>query len=215
MGGRGANSGGRPRGRGGVNPLNIVSTTSLVSEREGFRTEVDQTLTVARDVYQEYGISTDLEVATLKGKDAYGTMAYYDSNGNLAVNKNYFDAKTMNSAYDKCVESGFHPSRGNKSGMEAVVSHELGHRLTDEVAKRQGLKGYQLDKVADDIVKEASKKAGYGNAVVKFSGKISGYAKQSNAEAVAEAFADVYCNGKKARKESHAIVDVLNSYLKK
>ena len=35
------------------------------------------------------------------------------------------------------------------------------------------------------------------------------------AEALAEAFADVYCNGSKASKESKAIVDVMNSYLKK
>lgn len=214
MGGRGSSSGGRPRGGKGVNPANIVSTTSLVSEREGYRTEVDQVLTVARDVYQQYGIASDLEVATLKGKDALSTMAYYDSNGNLAINKNYFDAKKMNDAYDACVDSGFHPSRGNKSGMEAVTAHEIGHGLTNEIAKKLGVTGQGMDKVSTEIVKQASKKAGYGNAVVKFSSKISGYAKQSNAEAVAEAFADVYCNGGKAKKESKAIVDVLNTYFK-
>lgn len=44
--------------------------------------------------------------------------------------------------------------------------------------------------------------------------KISGYATHSNAEAVAEAIADVYCNGKKAKSESKAIVNVMNKYLK-
>lgn len=44
--------------------------------------------------------------------------------------------------------------------------------------------------------------------------KISTYATHSNAEAIAEAFLDVYCNGKKVHKESQAIVNVINSYLK-
>ena len=143
-------------------------------------------------------------------------MAYYDSDGNLAFNKDYFDVNKMNSAYDHCVETGFHPSRGNKTGIEATMSHELGHRLTDEIAKNQGLKGWQIDKVSNDIVRQASRNAGYGNATRKFISQISGYAKKGgNAEAVAEAFADVYCNGSKAKGESKAIVDILNSYLKK
>ena len=45
--------------------------------------------------------------------------------------------------------------------------------------------------------------------------KISGYGRKNNAEAIAEAFCDVYCNGSKATKESKAIVDSLNSILKK
>ena len=42
--------------------------------------------------------------------------------------------------------------------------------------------------------------------------KISGYAKTNYAECVAEAFADVYCNGKNAKKESRAVVSELNKY---
>ena len=51
-------------------------------------------------------------------------------------------------------------------------------------------------------------------SVVQMAKKISTYATHSNAEAIAEAFSDVYCNGKKAHKESQAIVNVINSYLK-
>jgi len=43
---------------------------------------------------------------------------------------------------------------------------------------------------------------------------VSGYAEENNAECVAEAFADVFCNGKKAKAESRAIVSVLEKYLK-
>ena len=91
----------------------------------------------------------------------------------------------------------------------------MGHALTDEIAKRKGYGSWQLDRASDDIVKQASKNAGYGNKTRKFISKISGYGSSSNAEALAEAFADVYCNGSKAGKESKAIVDLMNSYFNK
>ena len=99
-------------------------------------------------------------------------------------------------------------------GIEAVVAHEMGHALTDEIAKRKGYGNWQLDRASTDIVKQASKNAGYGNSTRKFISKISGYGATSHAEALAEAFADVYCNGSKAGKESKAVVDLMNSYFK-
>lgn len=210
FGGRGSSSSGGASG--GLDPSDIVSTTSLISEREGKEREVDETLNVLRDVMKDYGVDLeDVRVATLKGK-GNATMAYYDAGGNLAVNKKYFDSKKMNDAYDACVDSGFHPSRGNKTGMEAVVAHEMGHRLNHIAG---GNSWEKLDSTAYDIVKKASKATGYKNATKEFSAKISGYAKQSYAEAVAEAFADVYCNGKKASRESRAVVSELNKYFKK
>lgn len=49
---------------------------------------------------------------------------------------------------------------------------------------------------------------------MKMASNISGYAKSSYAECVAEAVADVYCNGSKARVESRAIVNEINKILK-
>lgn len=59
MGGRGASSGGPSVGgaTGRLNPGDIVATTSLVSARERKKTEVDQTLRVARNVYEKYGVN--------------------------------------------------------------------------------------------------------------------------------------------------------------
>lgn len=215
-GGRGSSSsgGGRFGKGGGLNPANIVSTTSLISARGQYQTEVDQVLAVARDIYDEYGVSLDYDIATLKGADANGTLGYYDGK-NLAINKNFFNAERMNGVYDESVKNGYHPSRGNKTGLEAVASHEMGHRLTDEIGVRMGLGSWQLEEVSDRVLKQASKNAGYRNGIYKMASKISGYATESKAEALAEAFADVYCNGSKASKESKAIVDVMNSYLKK
>lgn len=213
-GGRGSSSSSGGRfGKGGGRGVQILSTTSLVSDRERRPAEVDQALTVARDILNQYGLEVDdLEIATLGAKDQ-SVMAYYGADGKLAYNENYFDAQKMNGVYDATVNSGFHPSRGNKTGIEAVVSHEMGHALTDEIGKKIGLGSWQLDEVSDRVLKQASKNAGYKSAY-KLASKVSGYATDSKAEALAEAFADVYCNGSKASKESQAIVDVMNSYFK-
>lgn len=213
FGGRGASSGGDgfSGGGSGLNPANIVSVTSLMSERQKQPTEVDETMQTFKDINAEYGyIIEDVQVATLKGADGASVMAYYDGS-NIAINKTYFDKAKMESAYENCIESGFHPSKGNKTALQAVTSHELGHALTDEVAsKMKGIKGDP----AKAVLKEAKKQIGYKGNIGSMAGKISGYAKYNAHEAIAEAFADVYCNGKKAHKESQAIVNVMDKYLK-
>ena len=212
MGGRGGFSGGGFSGGGGLNPNNIVSTTSLISEREGKKSEVDETLAVLRDIQSRYGVDVvDAEIATLKGKDGASTLAYYDPSGNVAVNKNFFDSKRMDSTYDDCIKEGFHPSRGNKTGLEATVAHEMGHRLADVAGRKMGFGNWAVDQASTQILKDAKKSLGYSK-MFDVASKISGYAKFSPAEAIAEAFADVYCNGSKARKESSAIVTELNKY---
>lgn len=210
MGGRGSGSSGGGA-TGGLNPNDIISVTSLISDRERHQEEVDATLTVLRAVHEKYGVEVeDAQIAVLKGR-GLTTLAYYDAEGNLAINQNFFNSARMDQSYDDCVKSGFHPSRGNKSGIEAVVAHEMGHRLTDMAGVNAGKGTWQLDSVAHDIVYRASRAAGYKN-MDAFVAKISGYARQNRAEAVAEAFADVYCNGARARRESRAIVAELDKY---
>lgn len=213
MGGRGASSGGSgwTGGNSNLNPADIVSTTSLISEREGKQQEVDETLQTFKDVYDEYGyiIGNDIELATLKGEGA-STLAYYDGS-NIAINQSYFNKAKMESVYADCVKSGFHPSQGNKTALQAVASHELGHALTDAVGGKMGaIKG----DTANAILKEAKKQGKFKGTLADMAGKISGYAKYNPREAIAEAFSDVYCNGSKAHKESQAIVNVMNKYLK-
>ena len=210
MGGRGASSSGRYGGGGGLSPADILSTNSFVSERHNYDISND-VLDVFKNVNEEYGyVIGDILVAKIKSKSNNKAMAYYDGT-NIGFNEAYASAKVLNKAYADCVKSGFHPSNGNKSPAEAVASHELGHALTDAVGKKMG--GLDIDRASDRIVKEAKKQTGH-RGVVQMANKISTYATHSNAEAIAEAFSDVYCNGKKAHKESKAIVNVINSYLK-
>ena len=214
MGGRGARSGagGRSKG-GGLSPGDIVSTRDLIGQRGVKQTEVDETLSVFKDVMDDYGYQIgDIRLATLRGKGR-NVLAYYDG-ANIAVNESFFSKDKMDRAYEACVKAGFHPPSGNKSGMQAVIAHELGHGLTDAVAEKMGISGIgKINRASAAIVTQARKQTRHRGNII-FAEKISGYATHSNAECVAEAFADVYCNGKKARAESRAIVSVIKGYLK-
>lgn len=208
MGGRGASSSsGRTGGAGSAGkPLR---ETSLISAREHYQREVDQALTVMRDVEEKYGvILNDSKVVELEASNR--TMGYYDSAGNFAINEKYFNEARLNRAFDD--SNGYHPKRGAKTGVEALTAHEIGHAVTEEIGRKTGRGDWQLNAVSNDIVSKVSKKMGKTPAQVRQS--ISGYAKSSNVEALAEAFADVYCNGKKAAKASIAIVNEIDSYFK-
>lgn len=201
--------GGRRGGiTGGVNPNDIKGTTNLLIDTdldEITRGEVTRTL---KDFQDKYGLEyNNTRIADMKS--GTGVLAYYDGEG-IAINNEYLNSDTMNAVYKKSVESGFHPSNGSKTGMEAVVSHELGHAVNGIIADRMGI---SLDASADRIVNEAMKNTKH-KSVSTFQSKISGYAKQSYAETVAEAMADCYCNGKKARSESKAIQKVVDKYMK-
>lgn len=211
FGGRGASSGSGSWASGGGGIADIISTTSLVSAREGNQTEVDETLQTFKDMNDEYGyIAEDLHLATMGASDA-DTLAYYDGS-NIAFNQAYFDKAKMEGVYAKCVKSGFHPSQGNKTALQAVASHEIGHALTDATISKMG-KSLGKKDGAEAILDEARKGTRH-KSNPNMASKISGYAKTSARECIAEAVADVYCNGKKARKESQAIVNVMNKYLK-
>ena len=210
--GRGSSGAGRNLGKGGggVNPANIIGERDLVSERERKQKEVDDVLTVSRDMLDEYGVEVgQFMLADIKGKDS-GTLAYSDGT-NIGFNNKYFDGDKMNGAYDECVAQGFHPSRGNKSGIEAVAAHEDGHNLTMLVGRKLGIP--DIDDAAKVIVDNARKNTSHKGSV-SLAKNISGYAGHSNAECVAEAVADVYCNGRNASAESRAVVAEIKRLLK-
>lgn len=214
MGGRGASSVSRLSGGGRLDPSSIVSTTSFISERGKLQEEVDQVLEVFRDFENMYGYDVyDIQIAKLKGADAMGALAYYDG-ANIAFNQNFVNADKMEKVYADTVQSGFHPNNGNKTGLQAVTAHEIGHALVGEIAIKQGKSAMgSIDEVSTMIVNQARKATGH-KGVVQMASKISRYATVSNAEAVAEAFADWYSNGSKAQKESIAIVNVVNQLWK-
>lgn len=208
-GGKRGGGEGRERAGGSVNPNNIKNRTDLVSTREGNQEAVDETLSVFQAVYEEYGVTAStIELANFVGKDSNALGCC--SGDAITINKSYFSKGGMDSAMKKSVEQGYHPSLGDKTGLQAVVAHEAGHMLTLHLENKLG-QGYK--ETSKRIVDEARKKTGY-RGVVQMERAISRYATVNDGEAIAEAFSDVFCNGKKAHKESIAIVDVMNKYLK-
>ena len=204
---RGGYSGGSSTGGGAT----IKSTSSLLSERERYQAETDQVLEVLRGIERDYGVTIeDMLVAQIASRG--GTvLGYYDWDGRIAINEELFkNAAKLDSMYDESVRSGFHPGRGRKSGLEAVLLHELGHRLNYIAG---GGTWSKLDSSAYEMVETAARKSGHGRNVAQFRAKISGYAREKDAETVAEAFADVKCNGSKASKESIALYEELTTRL--
>lgn len=211
FGGRGASSagGGRQGKAKGLNPSDIKSTTSLISEREGQQVAVDEVLQVSSDFLDEFGVTADDWLLAEIDPKA-GALAYATRDGVIGINKQYFGDGKMDGVYADCVAQGFHPSNGNKTALQATTAHELGHRLNGVIAAKTG---EDFDAVATKIVNDARKSTKH-RGVVQLANKISGYATYSNAECIAEAVSDYYCNGKKARSESRAIVNSIKTYLK-
>lgn len=207
--------GGRNRNGGGVNPNNIVNEREMISERNASNQQgIDDVLQVSREIVDTYGndaATGGFTLANFKGKDS-NTLGCYREGGGITMNAAYINNQHMDTVMDKAAEMGFHPSRGNKSGIYAVASHEYGHSLTENARQAMGESDYM--RAATRIVNEARKITGDRGNII-FGRKISEYATTNNAETIAEAFADHMCNGSKAKKQSKAIVQVLNGYLKK
>ena len=208
-GGQGGSGGGGRQGGKGIKIGDILETREMLSAVNVDNKIVSGTLTVAKKVNDEYN-ETIAEFQLAKLKPGVPAIAYYDG-ANIAINERFANSSVMNREYDKCVKDGYHPSRGKYSGTEAVAAHEFGHALTDAVGKKLGIT--DIDKAAKRIVNEA-RKITKDRGVVIMANKISRYATVSNAEAVAEAYTDVFCNGAKAAAQSTVIVSVIDKYLK-
>ena len=158
-----------------------------------------------RDAFEaEYGSAVkdmNLRVATFSDNSALGAYG----GDTLYMAEKYVKNKNLTSAMKSAEGSGFHPSIGKKTGAEAVAAHEIGHRLGEVAAKRAGIS-------EKDIVARAAKKAGIKTE--NMAGHISKYARSNYGETIAEASADVYCNGKKASKASKAIMNEIKTILK-
>lgn len=217
FGGRGASSGGAglPGKSKGLSPNSISKEVDVWTYRHRQDNEafVDSMNTAARRMSDDFpGLMdtvTNVNAGTLKGSAARNVLGYYGG-GRVALNTNYTNVDKMNSVYDSAVKSGYHPSRGNKTGTEAVMYHEMGHALTDHIKSKVGASN--LDTASKKIVNDAYKASGGKGGTLAWAGKISGYAKESFAECVAEAVSDWYCNGKKAKSQSKAIMTELKKY---
>ena len=209
FGGRGASSGGAgPHGGGMENTNTTVRVRShhpLTDEIEkgggGFANEIMNT----RDAFErEYGSAVKdikLSVGTF---DKQGVLGAY-GNDRLIMNEKYVNNANLTKAMQEGAASGFHPGIGDKTGAEAVAAHEIGHRLGEIASRQAGIS-------EREIVARAGKTVNIKTETM--AGHISGYARSNYGETIAEASADVYCNGKNASKASIAIMAEVKNILK-
>ena len=209
FGGRGANL-----RNGGGKSLNIGESIDVWSYRHNPNNAdfVDEINEGARAIQKEFpdimNTVTNINAVELKGADSYNTLGFYSIDEKaISINRNYTNINMMNTTYDAAVKTGFHPSRGNKSGVEAVALHEMGHALTAHVGEKIGINN--IDMAAESIVRTAYKRTKGRGGTKKWAQKISIYATDRNAECVAEAIADVFCNGKNAHSNSIAIFNYM------
>ena len=212
MGGRGAGL-----GTGSGVPIDVRSQMDVWSYRhnpnnEDFVDAINTGVLRIQDDFPDVMNTVErVNSAELGGADSFSVLGFWDSSEKtLALNQNFTNINAMNRTYDAAVKSGYHPARGDRTGTEAVALHEMGHALTDHVAAKMGLN--DLDAAAKRIVDAAYRASpGAGNGK-KWAGTISGYAQENNAECIAEAVADYYCNGSKAAAASKAIMEQLRRY---
>lgn len=158
----------------------------------------------ARDgMEREYG--NIVSKANLSVADMSGTALGAYGSGTVYMNSKYVKNANMTQAMKDAEKSGFHPKIGKKTGAEAVTAHELGHYLAGRAVKKSGVS-------EREIVARAGKKIGV--KVNKVASLISQYARYNYSETIAEASADVYCNGRRASKASKAIMNEIKSILK-
>lgn len=211
MGGRGSGSGGGGLGDSKPKDIKILEPIDVWSYRHRQKNEpfVDAinggVRTISNDFPTVMNDVNFVNTAKFGGRDGASALGVWSpADKQLAIAKKYTDVDKMNRIYDQGGE--YHPSRGNKSAVEAVTLHEMGHALNDHIAAKMGT---DLDSAAKSIVNNAYKNSKATGGTKAWAGKISGYATESNAECIAEAVCDWYCNGNRANSASKAIMSEL------
>lgn len=164
----------------------------------GFANEIMNT----RDAFErEYGDDVKQMNLSLATFNQSGVLGAYGGN-TLFMNEKYVKNANLTEAMKNT--NGFHPGIGDKTGAEAVAAHEIGHRLGEIAAQRAGIS-------EKDIVARAGQKVNIKTE--NMAGHISGYARSNYSETIAEASADVFCNGAKASRASTAIMAEVKTIL--
>ncbi len=77
-------------------------------QNERFVDNVNQTIREMGETYNELNsVINDVYIAKTKGRGAKSVMAFWNSAGELGINKNFGNIDKMASAYEKEVKSGF------------------------------------------------------------------------------------------------------------
>lgn len=192
---------GRSSSSSGGTPANETPIGEAIANGAGlFANDIQNTRDNLEKTYGKLVSGSRLYVSDLGD----GVLGMSDGYG-VHLNASYASNTRMTDAMRKAGEEGFHPKLGNRTGAEAVTAHELGHHIARQLERRTGVS-------QEEMVAIAGRKLGLKKESVAIN--ISDYARYNYHETIAEAFADVYCNGTKASQASRAVVSVVKSYIK-
>lgn len=225
FGGRGSSSSSGGSTDGGDN-IKISKEVDVWSERHKKSQEyaADQIINATRDMQDEYGVMDSVTSVTVANMSKGNVLAFYDPQENKVVfNRKFTDVPTIQQSYEDCVAKKYHPPLGKRTPIEATTAHELGHAIADKINDARRAGGYSKIDANSEIVINAFRKLYPNKAhtyqevidMPKARKGISGYALKNYHETIAEAVADVYCNGGKAKKFSKAIVEELKETIKR
>ncbi len=119
--------------------------------------------------------------------------------------------ESLKKMYEEDTRGGFHP---NGTTYENIMTHEVGHLITFELARKVGKPFKQFsEEVVSKALSRAVAQEGGGWAgpsdYFRLAGAISDYAKKNPGETIAEAYADYRANGANASHLSKQIMKVL------
>ena len=169
-----------------------------------------------------------------KNGGGYAAYSWYNDNRGFGIefNSSMKDRATFDPLIKKDQENGFHPK--NDSSAQ-TLAHETAHALERYIAKKTGQRGFAISEVVvktayRNVYKEPAYTPNDPTSSFKKSCRgISGYAASNfkrtsglfkkagvhqYTETWAEAFADVYSNGKHANPFSKEIVRIATEYYK-
>ena len=224
MGGRGSWSGGRGHWGGGGKP-------KVFSDSEVFRygsldgnDRLENAIeSIETDLMYRYPSLVDAESLRTVEEGANGTYAYVYVGGNeVYINKGYFANPDIETKYARDVASGFHPAGTTAAD---IVTHEYGHVAHNMLLRKYPNGSTFLGKTVstqNDAVsiltqtatQNANKLTKQKLGINDWAKSISGYANSNKYEMVAEAFADFYANGNRAKTISKEIMKLLGGELR-
>jgi hypothetical protein len=116
----------------------------------------------------------------------------------------YKDIPKLKMSYERDLKSLFHPAG---TDYRSILTHELGHAITGEIAKKLGLtfQGFS-DKLENEVLKEL------GLSKADIGVKLSFYGRKNSLEFIAEAFAE-YMDSKAPRRIALKVGEKLKLYL--
>lgn len=224
MGGRGSSSGG-----GGWDKENTPQVGTLVAvedlkigslgENETMERAIDSIQVDLMNKFPELK-DGDLKLFVADNDNIYGFVKVDGTT--VYMNKKMFSDKTIEKTYANDVKNGFHP-KGTTAAD--VVAHEYGHVAHNLISQKYKtgstflgskvtVKNDALTLLTTKAVNNVNKSTGIKLGIHDYAKNISGYANKNRHEMIAEAFSDVYANGKKATNISQEIVNLMRKELK-